>query len=235
MKTSFIETNNWNRLNEASAALRELPEEEPRLGVVCGRTGLGKSMAIRRLAILNGYAFLSAIDAWSPASMLRALARELETYEHRERARNFEQCVAKLRDSGRHVIFDEADYVASDKHLLATVRDLHDHTGCSIILVGEEGLPAKLERVPHFWGRVARRVQFSPLTGEEISLIAHKLAGIVLSDQLCEEIKTKSRGEFRRAKMLLRQLELAMRAQKGREADGGMIEAAWKAIERKAA
>jgi len=235
MKTTFVETQNWLQLTRNLATLRDLSNEEPRIGVVCGRTGLGKTMAIRRYQAKNAYIYVRALDVWSPSAMLKALARELKGHEYRERAACFAECVRRIEDEPRHIIIDEADYLTADRHLLNTVRDLHDATSVSFVLVGEEQLPVNLGRVPHFWGRVARHVVFAPLTTAEVSLIARDLCGLDLADEQADEIREKAKGEFRWVKKSLRDLEGIVRHNKAERITPAMIEMAMRAVRRRAA
>jgi len=232
MKIAFVETENWRRLSDLASHLRSLPEEEPRLGIVSGRTGLGKTWAVDRYYTLNkrkhGYIYLRALDLWSPSAMLKALAHKLDGYPWRERARCFDEVKTRLHDMGGqrgHIIIDEADYIAADRHLLNTIRDLHDSISGSIILVGEEGLQAKLSQVKHFWGRVATQpVKFAPLNAQDVAFIAHalcelsitedgkaKTAPLVLPREEAIRIAADTKGEFRLVKKALRKVENDMR------------------------
>lgn len=241
MKAGFIETQSWRTLTAKLAALRDLTSEEPRLGVVSGRTGLGKTMAVRRYAAINGYVYVRALDVWSPSAMLQKLSHELGGYEYHGRARSFGECVRRLdpkEGDPRHIIIDEADYLASDKHLLNTIRDLHDAVGTSIILVGEERLPVNLQarHRAHFWGRVAQEMSFQALTAEEIRQIAAALCevDVALSPAQAEMIREKSHGEFRWAKRMIREVETRMRSNRLSVVEPELVEEAVKAIRRAA-
>jgi hypothetical protein len=143
--------------------------------------------------------------------------------------------VRKLEEDPQHIIIDEADYLAANRHLLNTVRDLHDHSGCSIILVGEEALPVKLERVANFWGRVAYVLPFAPLGSDEVSLIARELCGLNLTVEQAERIRSEARGDFRKMKKILRRLEMIVRANSSSGVSEKTIELAMRSIRKYAA
>jgi DNA transposition AAA+ family ATPase len=224
MKTAFVETENYRRLSDLATHLRGLDDEEPRLGVVSGRTGLGKTWAVHHYFIQNrrkhNYTYLRGLDVWSPSAFLRAVAGELGCHPWRERASCFAEVRNKLVETGGHLILDEADYFAADKHLLNTIRDLHDVIPGSIILVGEEELPGKLGTVKHFWGRVAKKVKFAALTAGDVAFIAHalcevpgadgKMDPLVLAKEQAQQISGDTQGAFRAVKKTLRKLEADM-------------------------
>jgi DNA transposition AAA+ family ATPase len=236
MKTGFVENDNWRNLCRHLSALRGLSEEEPRIAVVSGPTGLGKTSAVRRYQAKNAYVYLRALAVWTPSAFLRALAHEIGAYEYQGAARCFEAIVLKLSGEPRHIIIDEANYLLRDR-LLDVVRDLHDKFPGSIILAGEETLPVAIGQVKHFHGRVARWIPFQPLEAAEVSAIARELCEIDLTDAQAEAVRAKSGGEFRWIKKHLREIEAIARQNqgKGREITTQMIEMASRAINRKAA
>jgi DNA transposition AAA+ family ATPase len=195
-------------------------------------------MAVRRYAAINRYVYLRALDVWSPSAMLQALSHELGGYEYHGRAKSFAECVRRLGEDPRQIIIDEADYLAADKHLLNTIRDLHDQVEGSIILVGEERLPVHLQAKhrAHFWGRVAQEMSFQPLTAEEVRQIAATLCEVpvVLSQAQAETIRDRSRGEFRWAKRMIREVETRMRSNRRTEVESELVEEAIRAIRRAA-
>jgi DNA transposition AAA+ family ATPase len=250
MKNGFCETNNWNNLNAMAAILAGLTPDEPRIGLVYGHTGLGKTMAAKTFQARHKnddepYVYVRALDVWSPTAMLKALAGELAAPIDQQKAATFGNIVSKLESTPQHIIIDEADYLVADKHLLNTIRDLHDKVEISVILVGEERLHVSLQHPSraHFLGRVAEEVAFHALTAPEIKVIARRLCEVrdeatnlvplELTDEQAHDLRTDSKGEFRQVRIRLRRLEAGLRSNKGGVSEAN-VSTAIKALRRAA-
>lgn len=95
------------------------------------------------------------------------------------------------------LLIDEADKLV-DKSMIENIRELQKASRTSIILIGEELLPAKLERIERVHERVVDWVPAQPATLED----TRKLAALVLpkvrfDDAVLEQIRTASAGKAR--------------------------------------
>lgn len=114
-------------------------------------SGVGKSMA---LAAMKSGEYPSALlvevtpDTASPVGLGRELLRQATNgrsgMDIRSRAVAFRQLVDRLKDSKRMILIDEADGLHLETFNF--VRQIHDATGCPIVLSGRPNLRAKIDR-----------------------------------------------------------------------------------------
>lgn len=64
-----------------------------------------------------------------------------------------------LRQNPKTIIVDEIDYLI-EKYTVETLRDLHDKTGCMIVLVWMGTADKKLARYPHHTDRIYKTLKF---------------------------------------------------------------------------
>ena len=100
--------------------------------------------------------------------------------------------------SGRPLIIDEMDHLV-DKGAVEIIRDIHDGGQAAIMLIGEEAIPAKLER----WERVHSRVldwkAVQPLDLDDAQLLAdYYVRKIIIQPDLVSHIHKLSEGSARR-------------------------------------
>ena len=115
------------------------------------------------------------------------------------------------------LIVDEADRlsIASLEHL----RDLYNHTGFGLILMGMPGLEKKLARYPQLYSRIGFVHEFKPLRETEMQLVAAKHGatfGISFDPDNLERIEARAaviritRGNLRLMERLLAQMRRIM-------------------------
>jgi hypothetical protein len=73
-----------------------------------------------------------------------------------------ERVAAQLHQSRRPLIIDEFDF-AIDKNLVMAVFSIYEMSRASIILIGEEAMPAKLKKWEKFDGRVLDTLYAEPV------------------------------------------------------------------------
>ncbi len=142
-------------------AVVKLTSRHQGIGVVTGPSGIGKSMALQAIKRLD---FPSAIllevnaGSCSPHNFLLAAIQAERTSSTRPPARrgtssyfrggmiaDVFNCLAdKLAKSGRLIILDEADGLKVETFNI--IRQLHDATGCPVVLAGRESLHARIAR-----------------------------------------------------------------------------------------
>lgn len=173
----------------------------PGIGVCSGFSGLGKTYASIFAQNKTRAVRIEVGDSWTRRSMLIALLRELGVAV-RGRATvsdMAEQAINVLGDDpARPLIVDEADKLV-DKGMIEIVRELHEHSGVAVILIGEERLPTKLVPVERMHNRVLDWMQAQPCDVEDAQLLAGAFApGITIADDLLEAIRQNSDGRARR-------------------------------------
>src|SRR5574344_1352293 len=144
MKTNvFVRTKNVKGFVNLMSELENLPLKIPKIALVYGGYGLGKSETIKWWTFRNDCIYVRANQGMSSRWLLSDIAEELnvESYWHIEET--FNEIEKALIKSHKTIIIDEVDYLV-DKKSIETLRDLHDRTGCPLVLVGMANVNVKL-------------------------------------------------------------------------------------------
>lgn len=223
----LIQTENMKRLTTGARALIEAEPGEPRLGLVYGTAGLGKTRAVDHLATQSAAAYVRAAREWSPnammADILDALGEEPGWGAAKQLGRAAEVMAGRLDDEGYGhglLIIDEADYLVkgvsppNTPRLLDTVRDLHDLSGAPILLVGMDRLANVLSRFKQFWDRVLAGavVEFRPVGVAETGTLAKEVYGLKLEGPVAQAVHAATEGNLRETVQYAKRLARLVKA-----------------------
>jgi len=197
MKKAFAKTGNVTRFMTAMQQLQESDEGIPRMALVYGFPGLGKTKTAVHHCLKNDGCFIRIKAAMTPNWLLQETAAELGEAPMRRTSDLFRQVVDQLMSSPRPVFYDEADYLCYDGRAIETLRDIHDMTNAPIILIGMGEADKKLRRYSHLYDRFSEVVKFTDLTLTDIRTIADELCEVRLSDDAVAHIHSRS-TKFRR-------------------------------------
>lgn len=125
--------------------------ENKTMGLLIGPTGIGKSRCAH--ALLGTYAgsilLTATAESRTPRSFIRLLARELGVMNWNSRATRVlgrqERIVEEMRNTGRLIMIDEAHKLTDE--CLETVREIHDLTGCPILMFAVKDLRDRILRM----------------------------------------------------------------------------------------
>ena len=136
--------------------------------LVVGRSGIGKSVAARRYTEVNeGVIYiLAGVQIAAPRSFLSHLADVLGLAHHLRFGDLFKSVTAKLRDSRRLLIVDEAEFLTGSlgERTLDMLRQLWEKTAIGLVFVSNEQFWKRLsaertaEQMEKFTTRLAARV-----------------------------------------------------------------------------
>lgn len=128
----------------------------PGIGVFCGPSGLGKTVASTNAATLYNAAYVECGASWNQTSLMDAVLYELTATAMKGTvATKMKQIIDVLASDGRPLIIDEADYLVK-KATIDLIREMSDRSGVGVILIGEEYLPKKLEAFERTYNRVLK-------------------------------------------------------------------------------
>lgn len=189
-------------------AAQEGSEGDPRLCLLYGRSGYGKSYAAAHSASITTAAYIEAKEVWTKRAILEAIANELGIPDPaRTSWRLFQQIVENFTVTPRPLIIDEMDHLVK-KQMVEIIRDIHDATTIPIMMIGEEGLPAKLKAWDRFDNRIIAATAAQPATAEDaIKLRDHYCLRVQLGTDLVTEIAERSKGVTRRIVVNLRKVQ----------------------------
>ena len=206
MKTNvFVRTKNVKGFVNLMSELENLPLKIPKIALVYGGYGLGKSETIKWWTFKNDCIYVRANQGMSSRWLLSDIAEELnvESYWHIEET--FNEIEKALIKSHKTIIIDEVDYLV-DKKSIETLRDLHDRTGCPLVLVGMANVNVKLARYPHLMDRVYKKYEFQKYTSEDIKQILEELTEIPFTNDGLEYLSSRE-NQFRQIVKLLNKIE----------------------------
>lgn len=187
------------------AALHRLANRgpgDPGIIDISGPSGYGKSMAAAWAKARHRAYYLQLDDFVTKKSLLIALCRVLGLNNGNAprgtTAELADMVAAQLNASRRTLIIDEFDF-AVDKNLVMSVFSIYEKSKASIILIGEEALPAKLERWEKFSGRVLDTFYAEAISlADARTLARHKYPDFTFADDLLQHLVELSKGSVRR-------------------------------------
>lgn len=219
----FIETGNVAKLRKTLSILSDTERGRPGIGVVQGEAGRGKTMAAKEWHTVNGGIFLRVLEGWSQFSFLQALTYEVSG----ERPTNTTRCRNRIMDalteSPQPIIVDEADRLHMSR--IEDLRDVHDMTGCPVVLIGEEGFYPKLHARKRVHSRVVDVVNFGPIKADDVMLFALQAATLEVTPEACHKLAQLAKGSFRVVYGYILHLEDYAKAQNTNAIDAKAIDA----------
>jgi DNA transposition AAA+ family ATPase len=182
MKKVFARTSNVNNFVAAMNRLRNCGDEIPRMALVYGKYGTGRTKTalwylaqhpeaifIRTLKLMTGH--------WLLAKIVAELGEEPAGYT----AKLWDQLVGCLLERPRILFFDEVDYLCADPRVIETLRDIHDVTGTPIVFIGMEHADNKLKRFKHLWDRFSEILKFEEFNEADLATIADTLCDVKIT------------------------------------------------------
>lgn len=183
----------------------------PGLAVFYGPSGFGKSVAANYVANKTGAYYVQAKSTYNKKAFLLAILREMSIAPAATISEMSDQVSTELAKSNRPLIIDEFDHLVTSSKV-ELVRDLYEGSQGTILCIGEEMLPKKLEKWERFHGRVLNWVPALPATVEDAKLLCPIYSPYVVIEQpVLEQLVATVRGSTRRVATNLEMLhELAM-------------------------
>lgn len=171
----------------------------PGIGVCFGPSGYGKTYASIFCQNKTRAVRVEVGDSWTRGTFLRAVLFELGADARGTVATMAEKAKAALGENPRRpLIVDEADKIV-DKGYIELVRELQEHSGAPVLLIGEEKLPVKLERIERVANRVLDWMPAQPCDIEDVHHLARAFCpNVKISEDLLDEIRRQSQGRARR-------------------------------------
>lgn len=206
MKKIFVKTTNVKNFIGLVANLQNKPKNIPKMGLVYGEPGLGKSQAALWLACKYDAIYLRATNLMTGRWLLEELVKELDEIPRFLTSDNFNLVVKKLKQDSKIIFIDEVDYLMNNYKSIETLRDIHDETDCPIIFVGMGLAHRKLERYKHLYDRFSEILKFETFRVNDLSQIINQLSEIKFTPNAIEYIHKKY-NRFRQIVQLINQME----------------------------
>ena len=205
MKIKFIKTKNVKQFIALMEELNHLPPNIPKIALVYGEHGLGKSETIKWWALKNDCVYVRAIKGMTSRWLVSKIAEELDEEPFWHFQDTFDLIENKLKQIPRIIIIDEVDYLI-EKNSIETMRDLHDKTGCPLVLVGMGLIDKKIARYPHFADRIYKSLKFEKYNANDIKLILKELTDLNFTDDGINYLAIRT-NQFRQLIKAINKLE----------------------------
>lgn len=206
MKKIFVKTTNVKNFIGLVESLINKPKNIPKMGLVYGEPGLGKSQTALWLACKYDGIFLRASNLMTGRWLLEEIVKELDEIPRYLTSDNFNLVVKKLKQNPQVIFIDEIDYLMNNYKSIETLRDIHDETGCPIIFIGMGLAHRKLERYKHLYDRFSEILKFETFGVNDLSQIIGQLSEITFTPDAIEYIHSKF-NRFRQIVQLINQME----------------------------
>ena len=206
MKKIFVKTQNVKNFIGLVENLINKPKNIPKMGLVYGEPGLGKSQTALWLACKYNGIYLRASNLMTGRWLLEEIVKELDEIPRFLSSDNYNLVVNKLKLNPQIIFIDEIDYLMNNYKSIETLRDIHDETGCSIIFIGMGLAHRKLERYTHLYDRFSEVLKFETFGINDLSQIIIQLSEIPFTSDAIEYIHSKF-NRFRQIVQLINQIE----------------------------
>ncbi len=205
MNKVFVRTKNVKKFVALMEEVKQLPANIPKIVLVFGEYGLGKSETIKWWTFKNDCIYVRANQGMSSRWLLSEIAEELgeEPFWHIQDTFNLVE--QKLKQNPKPLIIDEVDYLVTN-NVIEILRDLHDRTMCPMILVGMINIDKKLSRYPHLKDRIYKAFKFEPYNKQDIKQILSELSEIPITNDGLEYLATRH-NQFRQIVKLINKIE----------------------------
>lgn len=183
----------------------------PGLATFSGPSGFGKSFAAAYAAGQHRAYYVEARSGWTRKAMVLAILRQQGIVPARTITECVDQVAEQLALSRRPLIIDEFDHVVA-RNLVELVRDIYEQSQASIVLIGEEFLPQKLQRWERFHGRVLDWMQAAPCSLPDAQALARLYCpDTTIADDLLQRLVNEANGSCRRVCVNLDQIAMVAR------------------------
>ena len=206
MNRIFVKTTNVKNFIGLVENLLKKPKNIPKMGLIYGEPGLGKSQTALWLACKYDVIYLRATNLMTGRWLLEEIAKEMDEIPRYLTSDNFNLITQKLKRKPQLIIVDEIDYLMNNLKTIEILRDIHDETDCPIIFVGMGLAHKKLERYKHLFDRFSEIVKFETFGVNDLSQIVSQLSEVTFTPDAVEYIHSKF-NRFRQIVQLINQME----------------------------
>lgn len=196
MHKLFVKTHNVKNFIGLMNNLIDKSNEVPKMGLVYGDSGLGKTQTAVWWAVRNDAIYVRAQNKISSHGILEKIVEELGESPSKKSTDLMKQCIAHLRLNPQIIIVDEIDYLTNQSKAIETLSDLHDLTGTPVVLIGMQEAKTKLGKFRHLYDRISEVIEFKPFSNEDMDIIIEELSEIKITNE-AKEIFFEKANRFR--------------------------------------
>lgn len=196
--TKIVPLTNVGLLSAAIGRAHDRPAGLPGMVVMYGASGLGKSVGAAFAANQHRAYYVECRDTWSKKAFLLAILREMSIQPERTLSQMVDQIAEQLSRSGRPLLIDDVQYLL-EKAVANVLTDIYNASQGTIVLIGEERVPASLAKLERLHNRVLEWVPAQRATLDDLRALARaSYPNLRFADDLLEDLRTKVGGCLRR-------------------------------------
>ncbi len=197
MYNKFTITKNLKKFMAMMTNLENRSSNVPKMGLVYGEPGLGKTHAMIWWTTKYNAIYIRAANQMNPRWLLEEIVSELGETPKGRGYELFNQCIDKLKSNPQIIVVDEIDYLVYSKNkCIETLRDIHDKTDIPVVLVGMGQANKKLTRFKHLYDRLSEILMFEAFDFKDIKAIVNEMAEVEITDGAIE-LAFKNTNRFR--------------------------------------
>ena len=211
---AIVPLTNVGLLTAAVASAAHRPPELPGLVVMYGPSGYGKSLAAAYAANLHRAYYIQCRESFTKKAFVIAMLREMGIAPMKTLNDMLDQVAEQLSRSGRPMIIDDVQYII-EKSAANIITDLYEASQGTIIMIGEEQVPAAMSRrLERLHNRVLEWVPAQAASLDDVRALADKsYPNIEIEDDLLEAVNERVKGCLRRVAVNLYQIHSEASAQ----------------------
>lgn len=206
MKKVFVKTKNIRAFIALATKLKNTKNNVPKIALIYGEPGLGKTQAIAWWALRNKVSIITGTNHMTPRWFLKKLVEDLGEMPQKLVSELFEQAATLLIQNPRMLIVDEVDYLVNSARTIETIRDLHDRTGIPVLLVGMSAVDKKLSRYKHLFDRIIGIYKFKLFDYEDIKQIINNLSEVSFEEDAIAWVSERA-NRFRQIVNIIANIE----------------------------
>lgn len=130
MNRTFVKTQNVKNFIGLVENLLNKPKNIPKMGLIYGEPGLGKSQTALWLACKYDAIYLRATNLMTGRWLLEEIVKEMDEIPRYLTSDNFNLIVQELKQKPQLIIVDEIDYLMNNLKTIEILGDIHDETNC---------------------------------------------------------------------------------------------------------
>ena len=205
MKKTFVKTKNVKKFVSLMDRLKKLPPNIPKLALVYGNHGLGKTRTLIWWATKNDAIYIRANNDITQNGLLKEILLDLNINPYHSMQDNLDEILKYLKADPKIIIVDEVDYLFS-RNAIEILRDIQDSTGTPIVLSGMGNVDMKIARYKHFDDRLYRKLKFEPYDENDITEILSEMTDLNFTPDAIKYLSTRT-NQFRKIVQTLDELE----------------------------
>lgn len=222
MNNAFIRTKNVKKFVSLMDNLQKLPPNIPKLALVYGEHGLGKTHTIMWWTIRNDAIYVRANNEMTQSGLLKAIVEELDERPYYQMQENYKLILKHLKTNPQTIIVDEVDYLIGSKNAIEILRDIQDCTGSPLVLVGMGLVDRKISRLKHFDDRLFKKLKFEHFNQNDISEILKQLTDLRFTEDAINYLATRT-NQFRQLVKLINKIEKLSQTNQFKEIDEQLL------------